>query len=111
GAAPPGEDRGDGERRGVAGCLVAPPPDERERRAAGNDRRDQADQPSALDETVVERLSVETQHGQACERDRPADETGRERAGAEFPLELRFALPGGVRAEEDGREVRGGHDG
>src|SRR5215216_3233499 len=97
---PAGDDCGDGERGGVAGCLVALPPDERERRAAGDDRGDQADQAPALDETVVERLSVDTQHGQAGECDRPADETGRERAGAELPLERRFAQPGGVGAEE-----------
>ena len=34
---PAGDDRGDGERGGVAGGLVTFPPDKRERRAAGDD--------------------------------------------------------------------------
>jgi hypothetical protein len=109
-ASPAGDDRGDGDRSGVAGNLVALPPDERERGAAGDDRGDQTDQPPALDETVVERLGIEAQHGHAGERDRPADETGRERADAELPLERRFAELGGVGAEEDGGKVGGGHD-
>src|SRR5262249_58009231 len=108
---PAGDDRGDGERRGVAGGLVPLPPEEPERRAAGDDRGDQADQPSAVDQAVVERLGVVAQHGEARERDRATDETGRERAGAELLLEPGLALPGGVGAEEDGGQVRGGHDG
>jgi len=60
---------------------------------------------------VVERLRVGVEHGHTRGRDRPADETGREPAIAELPLERRFAQPRGVRAEEDGGEVRGGYDG
>ena len=40
---------------------------------------------------MVEGLGVGAQYRHAGERDRPADETGRERAGAELPLEPRFA--------------------
>ena len=106
GERPAGDDRGDGERRGVAGGLVALPPDERERRAAGDDRDDQADQPSALDET----------RGRAARRRNAAR---RRPASAIAPLTRPAASarvrnfrsssgspqPGGVGAEEDGGQV------
>src|SRR5438477_4883530 len=90
---------------------VARPQDKRQRISHVNDRGDQSDQPPARDESVVERLSVGAQHGHAGERDRPTDETGRERARSELPLERRFAEPGGVGAEEHGRQVGGRRDG
>ena len=108
---PAGDDRGDGDCGRVAGGLVALEPDKRERSAAGDDRGEQPDQALALDETVIERLCIGTQHGHATERDRPADETGRERAGAELPLERPFIEPGGVGAEKHRREVGGSRDG
>ena len=60
---------------------------------------------------MVERVRVGSQHGHAAERDRAADETGRERARSELSLERRFAEPGGVGAEKHSRQVGGGRDG
>ena len=60
---------------------------------------------------MVERLARRRAARRGRRARSPRDETGRERAAAELPLERRFAQPGGVGAEEDGGEVGGGRDG
>ena len=85
---PAGDDRGHGQRGGVARRLESPYPDQSQRGDAGEHRDDQRRQTVAGEQPVVERVGVGVQHREAAHGDRSGREPRAERACAELPLEL-----------------------
>src|SRR6266516_563713 len=85
-------------------AIVAPSPDERERRYTGDHGGDQRGQPHALGESPEDALCVEVEDDERSDRDGACGEPRAERSGTETVGEgaVAVAVAFGIAAQEDG---------
>jgi len=93
GERPAGDDRGDDGGAAVTRGLVATVVDEDQRHQASEERHDHGCEGGSAKQRVKQRLVVGVDDEDACDRDRPGDRAGAERAGAEVAREITISDP------------------